>query len=118
MAIKKVTKDLVNLKINQAAVYLTITVGNYQIGASSVQFEDSPDPITKGKVLQFPLGAKEALSGKKLKIITTVLDSNTDTNNISVTIGFQGTTSEPIVIHDTVDNEGDYYALTTEYKFQ
>jgi hypothetical protein len=45
------------------------------------------------------------------------LDSNPSTNNIVVTFGFQGTTSAPTVINDSVDNSGDYYALTTEYQF-
>lgn len=117
MAIKRVTKPLVNLTINQPTVHLTITIGNYQTGGSVVQFEDSSTPVTKGSVSNFPLGQDNQLKGRKLKIVTTVLDSNPSTNNIVVTFGFQGTTSAPIVISDSVDNSGDYYALTTEYQF-
>src|ERR1700721_2866519 len=99
MAQKIVAKSLLDLTMN---------IGNYQIGGSVLQFEDSNTPLPyKGTISNQLLGQNAALSGKKLKIITTVLDSNPATNNIVITFGFQGTTASPIVIQDTAGNTGD-----------
>ena len=117
MAIKQVNQPLVNVTITQDVVYLTITVGNYQIGGSMVQIEGAPNPVAKGNISHLLLGKKTDLQGKKLKVITTVLDSNTATNNIVITTGFTGTSTSPIVTQDTVDNQGDYYVQNAEYAF-
>ncbi|TDW96649.1 hypothetical protein [Dinghuibacter silviterrae] len=118
MAIKPVSKPLVSLTIDEPQVHLTITIGNFHVGGSFVQFEDQTAPVAKGNISQLLLGEKAVLAGRKLKIITSVITANSVTNNIAVTIAFQGTATEPGVIHDTVDNTGDYYILTTEYQFQ
>jgi hypothetical protein len=118
MAIKPVSKPLVQLTIDEPQVHLTITIGNYHVGGSFVQFEDQTSPVAKGNIAELLLGDKASLAGRKLKIITSVITANSATNNIAVTIAFRGTASQPDPIQDKVDNSGDYYILTTEYQFQ
>ncbi|TDX01869.1 hypothetical protein [Dinghuibacter silviterrae] len=115
MALIQATQPLVPLTMNMDKVFLTVTIGNFQIGASAIWFDGGP-LLTKGDISQFLLGKKVDLLGKKLWIVTTVLDSNPADGNIIVTIGFNGTTSAPIVVTAAL-NAGDIYALTTSYTF-
>ena len=117
MAIKSKDLGLTNVTVDSDSVYLTITIGNYQIGGSNVQFEDSTTPLAKGDVSHLLLGKKADLIGRTLDIDTTVLDSNASSNNIIITIGLDGTDYSPTQTTDTVDNNGDYYVLTSTFKF-
>jgi hypothetical protein len=117
MAIKQVSKPLKALTMNQPSILLTITIGNGQTGGSAVRFEDEGSPRAKGAIQHLLLGDQGALQGRRLKIITTVLDSNIGTTNMVVTLQFQGTTASPDIITGSVDNNGDLFELTTEYQF-
>jgi hypothetical protein len=117
MATKQVNQPLVNLTITQDVVFLTITIGNFQIGGSTVQIEGSATPVAKGNISHLLLGKKADLQGKKISVITTVLDSNPSTNNVVITTGFSGISTSPIINTGTVDNQGDLYVQNAEFAF-
>src|SRR5580704_7580066 len=92
-----ITKPLVNLSINLDQVFVTITIGNYQIGGSYLFFTDDPNTtVGKGNISQLLIGDRAVIQGRTLKIITTVLDANPSSTAIAVTIGFKGTSSSPL----------------------
>ena len=98
-------------------IFLTITVGNAQIGGSIVQFVDSPI-IGKGDIENLNLGKGSELHGKALKVMTNILDVNEQTNGVVVTYFFSSCTPPAIVFFDKVDNDGDIFSFDIEFNFQ
>ena len=121
MGIKKNDLGLINVTVDADSVYMTITIGNYQIGGSDVHFVDTTTgattPLAKGDISHLLIGNKADIIGKTLEVVTTVLDSNSSSNNIIVVNGLDGTNFTPTTTTDTVDNNGDYYALRSKYFF-
>jgi hypothetical protein len=119
MAIKKRIEPPVDVFVQPGeTAFLTIIIGNAQIGGSIVKFKDSSTVFAKGKIKDLEIGKAEDLVGKTLKITTNVLDSNTATDKISVTHNFKNGTPASFPFFDSVDNAGDIFSLITEYNFK
>ncbi|MDR3680901.1 MAG: hypothetical protein P4L41_13130 [Flavipsychrobacter sp.] len=117
MQVKKDQLATKKLQITQPNVFLTITIGNRQIGGNQLQFDGNPNIFAKGDISNLNLGSAADLGGKTLTIITNVLDANDSSQGIVVTFSFHGTNAAPIQYTNTVDNNGDILSLTTKYSF-
>lgn len=119
MTIKKRKKPPADIFVRSyQTVFITVNIGNAQIGGSVLKFKHSTDVFAKGKINNFKIGKGEDLVGKTLKITTNVLDSNSSTNKISITHDFKNGFTSTFPFYGTVDNEGDVFSLTTEYNFK
>lgn len=119
MEIKKRKKPPADIFVRPyQTVFLTVNIGNAQIGGSVLKFKNSPDVLAKGKIRNLKIGKGEDLLGKTLKINTNVLDSNTSTDKIFITHDFKNGVPSTFPFYDTVDNDGDVFSLTTEYHFK
>jgi len=119
MPIKK--KTLPAVTVSAAAgqsVFLTITIGNAQIGASLVKFVDSTTLFAKGTIHTLLLGKAEELDGRTLQVITNVLDANPSTNKVVVLHEFKNASPESLEYDDEVPNEGDILSLTRSFTFK
>ena len=118
MALKKRTES-VNLEVQKTEnVFLTITIGNAQIGGNFIRFKNSQNVLAKGEVQNLNLGLGSDLIGKALKVTTNILDANSQTNGIVVTYFFQSCTPPVTVFHDTVNNDGDVFSFLVDFNFQ
>lgn len=118
MAIKK-RNETFDIKVSQAdEVFLTITIGNAQIGGNVVRFKGSSKVIAKGEVENLDLGKSEDLVGKTIRITTNILDVNEQTNGIVVTYFFDSCTPAATVLHDTVESDGDIFSFIVEVTFK
>lgn len=119
MAIKKRKEQPADIFVRSyQTVFITVNIGNAQIGGSVLKFKKSPDVFAKGKIRNLKIGKGEDLVGKTLKITTNVLDSNSSTNKISITHDFNNGVPPTFPFYGTVDNDGDVFSLTTEYVFK
>lgn len=99
-------------------VFLTITIGNDQIGGSKVKWSDSETYLVQGQVIGLALGKGSMLIGKKLLITTRFYDRNDYTNNISGMYDFNNG-EEPIhIFYDTVENDKDFFVFNIEFTFK
>lgn len=97
-------------------IFLTITVGNAQVGGSTVKFVDSPS-IGKGDITNLSLGKGEELHGKVLNVVTNVLDVNEQTNGVVVTWFFSSCQPPAVMLADRVDNNGDVFSFDINFRF-
>lgn len=122
MEIKKRTEPPADLIVKSGSdVFLTIIVGNRQIGGSKLQFSDEDEPFAKGKIKKEPLGKGKTLFDRKLLVQTNVLDSNTAHNRIIFTHLFHYEDETEIgsfEITDTVDNHEDILSSEATYNFK
>ncbi|HEY0066928.1 MAG TPA: hypothetical protein VGB46_06190 [Flavisolibacter sp.] len=122
MNIKKRTEPPQDIQLGSASrVFLTITIGNAQIGGSIVQFKDAGQPLAKGTIIDLDMGPASALAGRTLLVQTNVLDSNASINRIVFTHLFhdeQGNQLASFQIKDQVDNDGDILSSLATYNFQ
>lgn len=118
MSIKKRTRNIdLQVTSNSSDVLLTVTIGNAQIGGSLVQWDDDSTILAKGEITNLNLGNGNSIKGKKLKLITNVLDANDQTNGIVVTNFFHNCNPQFDTFDDNVDDDGDIYQITTNYTF-
>lgn len=99
-------------------VYLTITIGNAQIGGSVVRWKGSSEIIGKGEISALNLGKGSSVKGKTLAIMTNVLDVNLATNGIVINYYFQNASDASVTFSDTVDNHGDVFSLELDVTFK
>lgn len=119
MAIKKVIKtDLSAKVILDAQIYLTVTIGNAQIGGNVVRWKGNPNILAKGEIKNLNLGLGMDIKGKTLKITTNVLDVNEATNGIVVNHYFHNGSPSLFPYVDQVNSDGDILQLITEYTFK
>ena len=98
-------------------VYLTVTIGNAQIGGSVIRWKNSNDIIGKGEILNLNLGKSIDIQDKTLEITTNTLDVNQLTNGIVNTYYFHNTTIQSYTVTDIVDNHGDVFSLKIKVNF-
>ena len=119
MAIKKRTEPPADLFVQAGdTIFLTIDIGNAQIGGSILKFEDEPTVFEKGKIKNLETGRADDLIGRTLKITSNVLDSNSSTNKIAITHRFKKAVPDAFQYFDTVNNDGDILSLSTRYNFK
>jgi hypothetical protein len=99
---------------NHSPVFLNVTVGDGQVGGSSIIFDDRE--IATGNINNYPIGKPgDDIRYKILRCNTTVKDINPDTNKTIVTCSFIGGASDEDFIFDTEvkENGGEVlYSLT------
>ncbi|MCB9065474.1 MAG: hypothetical protein H6551_10080 [Chitinophagales bacterium] len=118
MAVKEVNERNKTIKVDpHSTVYLTITIGNAQIGGGIIKDENGKT-IAKGEIKNELLGTGAQLNGKKYEVITNVLDVNKSTNGIVVTHYFHSEVPSTLTHTGRVDDDGDIYSLTTPYTFK
>jgi len=121
MSIKK-RKEKITLVINDpnVDVFLTITIGNAQIGASLVQWIGNPTILKKGKISNLNLGKGADIinNANLLKITTNILDVNPATNGIAVMYYFHNTNQPTATFNDFVANDGDIFSFELEVDFK
>jgi hypothetical protein len=114
---KKVSIDR-SIADPNADVYLTITIGNAQIGGNVVRWKGSPDILGKGEISNLNLGKGSDAKGKTLEIITNILDVNPSTNGVVATYYFHNVTDPTLTIDDTVNNHGDVCSIELDTDFK
>jgi hypothetical protein len=107
-----------NVSNQNADVFLTITIGNAQIGGSIIKWKDETDILNKGNISNLNLGKGSEIIGKTLEIFTNVLDVNTQTNGIITSNYFHNTNELGKSFYDSVDNDGDVFSFEQEVKFK
>lgn len=119
MAVKKLVRNnlVVKLALHQR-VFLTVSIGNAQIGGSVVRWKNKPGIIAKGEVTNLELGLGEEIRGKIVRITTNVLDVNEQTNGVVVNHYFYNGKPALFSYDDRVNNDGDIFQLITEYSFR
>src|SRR5688572_26359924 len=117
MPVQKRTEDIQELRLKDGKnLFLTVIIGNAQIGASVVKFKGSSDILAKGEIVQLDIGNAADIAGKKLRVVTRVLDANEATNKIIVTHEFENGTPASFSYEDEVEENQDVFTLTTDYK--
>jgi hypothetical protein len=119
MAVKKLVITDIGIKAKtEETIFLTISIGNAQIGGSVVRWKNDPDILAKGEVVNLDLGTGSLIKGKILKITTNVLDVNDQTNGMVVNHYFYNAEPSLFPYTDRVNNDGDIFQLITEYNFR
>lgn len=119
MAVKKVTKTDISVKVNlETTVFLTVTIGNAQIGGNVVRWKNNPNVLAKGEIKNLKLGLGIDIKGKILKVTTNVLDVNAVSNGIVIVHYFHNGNPAPFTYDDRVEKDGDILQLITEYTFK
>ncbi len=119
MAVKKVTKTDITVKVNlESAILLTVTIGNAQIGGNVIRWKNNPNILAKGEIKNLNLGLGMDLKGKTLKITTNVLDVNEATNGIVINHYFYNENPSLFTYENRVQNDGDIFQLIAEYTFK
>lgn len=117
MQIKQRSESVDLIPEGNNEVFLTITIGNAQIGGSIVKFDNSPN-IGKGEIQNLDLGKASELVGKVLKVSTNILDVNQQTNGVAVTYFFSSCQPPAISFFDKVDNDGDIFSFNIDFNFK
>ena len=113
---RKSRSEIVNLTLSKdQEIFLTITIGNAQIGGNVIKFKGSNIAIAKGEITNLNLGMGADITGKTLRAVTNILDVNGQTNGVVVTYFFHPCTTPVIVFHDTVNNDGDIFTFNVEF---
>ncbi|MEZ5045681.1 MAG: hypothetical protein R2831_01685 [Chitinophagaceae bacterium] len=113
--LKKDTQTLNHTVEKNKNVFLTVIVGNNQYGSSKVYFSnDDSNILIKGDVENYNLGRGNTLVSKELIVKTTVLDSNENTNKISISILLNDMRYD---YENFVDHNHDAFRLTTKINF-
>jgi hypothetical protein len=95
-----------NYQVASGPVFLTITIGDAQIGRSIVFLDDKKVGI--GDFTKFKIGDGEGIKGKTVNIKSIVADVNDMTNKTSITYVLAGgTTDHSFAATGTVENDGD-----------
>lgn len=122
MAIKVKKEPPVDVEVKQSdKIFITVVVGNQQIGGSILQYKDEQDPFKKGRVKDVELGKGSKITGRQLLVETNVLDSNTATNKIVVRHIFENEQGDEIAkfqYEDEVLAHRDILSLQTQYNFK
>ena len=122
MQIKERVEPPVDLIVkSNSEVFMTIIIGNRQIGGAILEFEGDEEPYAKGKIKNLSLGKGRELFDTVLMVETNVLDSNTAHNRIIITHNFHyedGTVIQSIEIVDEVDNHKDVLSSDATYNFK
>lgn len=100
-------------------VFLAVTIGNAQIGASIVKWKNTTDIIKKGEISNLNLGngANILNNRKTLQIRTNILDVNPSTNGVVVTYYFHNATPSTLTLNNYVENEGDIFSFDLDVEF-
>lgn len=96
---------------------LTITIGNDQIGGSTVKFADESVFRAVGQVIGLDLGPGNLLVGRTLLVRTRFFDRNPFTNNVSGTYNFNNGTVPFHVYFDMVQNDDDSFIFDISFIF-
>lgn len=115
----KTRKEAINSSVtNQNSdVYLTITIGNAQIGGNVIRWKGSSNILAKGEISNLNLGKGSTIVGKTLEIFTNILDVNPMTNGVVATYYFHNATAPSVTFDDTVNNHGDVFSLELDVTF-
>jgi len=100
-----------------ADVYLTITIGNAQIGGNVVRWKGSTEILGKGEISNLNLGKGSDVKGKTLEIITNILDVNSSTNGVVATYYFHNVSDPTLTLNDTVNSHGDVCSIELDTNF-
>jgi hypothetical protein len=122
MAIKVKKVPPVDLEVKQTEkVFITVVVGNQQIGGSILQYKGEAEPFEKGRIKDVELGKGSKINGKQLLVETNVLDSNTATDKVVVRHTFKNEKGDEIAkfqYEDEVATHRDILSLQTQYNFK
>ena len=121
MQIKERVEDPVDLRVKtNSDVFMTIIIGNRQIGGAILEFEGDEEPFAKGRIRNVLLGKGRELFSEVLLVETNVLDSNTAHNRIVITHKFHyedGSEIHSVLIEDEVENHKDVLSSSATYNF-
>ena len=120
MQVKKQTEKPVDISLKaNADIFISVIIGNRQIGGAILRYKDEEEPFAKGKIKSLSLGKGKSLIGRTLLVMTNVLDSNDSTDKIVITHEFDDAVAEfsSTEIDGTVDNDGDVFSSSATYNF-
>jgi hypothetical protein len=117
MANSQTTTMAIRVINPEAKVFLTVTIGNAQIGGTLVQWVGQPGHIGKGIIQNLYLGKGHEIAGNNLDLFTNVLDVNPATNGVVVTYYLHNCEPDAFTLSGRVDNEGDIFSFATQVNF-
>ena len=100
-----------------ADVYVTVTIGNAQIGGTRVSWTNDGIILRKGSITSLNLGPGSGCTGKTLELYTNIVDINEATNGVVVTYYFHNATPATVTLNDQVDADGDFFSFITNANF-
>lgn len=118
MAKTKNTSKSISIVNPNANVYLTVTIGNAQIGGTLVRWKNSATNLGKGIITNLNLGSGSQIKGQTLELFTNIIDVNPATNGVVATYYFHNCNPSTFVLSDSVDNEGDIFSFVTDVTFE
>jgi hypothetical protein len=107
----------VHITDQQSDVRLTITIGNLQIGGSTVKWANDNAILAQGPVFDLPLGSGNSVIGKTLNIRTNFFDQNPNSNFVSGMYDFNNGNDPIHVYFDEVQNNGDFFVFNISITF-
>ncbi|PJJ08785.1 hypothetical protein CLU83_2086 [Flavobacterium sp. 1] len=99
-------------------IYLTITIGNAQIGGNVIKWKGSTDIIGKGEISNLNLGKGITIKEKILEITTNILDVNQSNNGVVATYYFHNATAPSVTFDEAVNSHGDVFSLELDVNFK
>ncbi|MBD0254482.1 MAG: hypothetical protein ICV83_02085 [Cytophagales bacterium] len=115
--VKQVQESTVAHPVNpDEDVFLTVTIGNAQLGASLV-VDGSGNTLAKGDIAKVNLGRGSSLLGTAITVFTNVLDVNdVDPNNGVVVVDHFTNVRNDYLYKDTAP-QGGIVSFTKHYRF-
>jgi hypothetical protein len=103
--------------LTRGRVTLTVTIGDGQLGGSSLALEGEPlEPV--GDIVDAVIGTASKLRGKRLEVRTLVADINLQSNLTEVTYDFTGVKERSQTLQHRVQEHGNavIYIVTVVFE--
>ena len=103
-------------KLTRGSVQLTVTIGDGQLGGSTMKLDGKPIGPT-GDIVKERIGTPSELRGKDLEVRTLVSDVNLQGNWTSVTYDLTGVDAAQEVAQHRVKTDGNAVLFRTTFHF-
>ncbi len=98
-------------------IYLTVDIGNAQLGSNIVLRVNDKNIIATGEIKELLIGKAEELAGKIIRISSNISDVNEASNEISVVDTFKNGSQAYFKINNNVESNGDGINIIRSYRF-
>jgi len=110
------TKLETSYPVNSNDVYLTVIIGEAQLGSSSVTLDS--EILCTGEIKDLKIGNGNDIKGKMLRVKSIVSDINDNTNRTSIIYRFKGGKADTeYLLEETVSQDGDSIIYRAYIKF-
>ena len=100
------------------SVHLDVIVGHQQLGTPTVQFQDESTPLSDGvDVTDLPVGEGSEITGRILRVTTTVTITNPNSTQASVTYKLRGGVEDEEYSHSSPSQSGGSVIFDAKFRF-